>query len=57
MGKRAVADTESYTPEQTAKRRDAVIKAMIAMPPRPHNPPKMDKIKGRGRPKVKRPVE
>jgi len=30
--------TDEYSPEETARRRDAVLKAMINTPPRPHKP-------------------
>jgi hypothetical protein len=29
---------DSYSPEEAARRRDAVVKAMIATPPSPHKP-------------------
>jgi hypothetical protein len=34
---------ESYNETETAKRRDAVIKRMIAMPPKPHSEMKVGK--------------
>jgi hypothetical protein len=29
---------DTYSDEETARRRDATIRAMIAMPPKPHQP-------------------
>jgi hypothetical protein len=31
---------DTYSEEETARRRDATIRAMIAMPPKPHGPAK-----------------
>jgi hypothetical protein len=38
-------DTDNYSPEETARRRDAAIKRMIATPPTPHEPLGRDKKK------------
>jgi hypothetical protein len=38
---------DSYSEEETAKRRDATIRAMIGMRPRPHEPLAVDNSKSR----------
>jgi len=35
--------TEEYSDEETARRRDATIKRMLAMPPKPHSEMKLRK--------------
>ena len=37
-------DQDEYTEEETAQRRDAVLKRMLETPPKPHN--KVDKVGG-----------
>jgi hypothetical protein len=37
--------TDQYSKEETARRRDAVIKRMLATPPKPHSEMKMGKSK------------
>ncbi len=36
---------DSYTPEETARRRDEAIKRMLATPPKPHSEMKIGKRK------------
>jgi hypothetical protein len=38
-------DHENFSEKETAKRRDAIIKRMIAMPPKPHSEMKVGKKK------------
>jgi hypothetical protein len=45
--------TESYSEKETAERRDATIKRMIAMPPKPHSEMKVGK-KAKKKPGKKR---
>jgi hypothetical protein len=43
---------ETFTEQETARRRDAIIKRMLAMPPKPHAKMKVGKTKKKaGRPK------
>jgi hypothetical protein len=39
----AKTPTDQYSEKEAAERRDAVIKRMIAMPPKPHSEMKMGK--------------
>jgi hypothetical protein len=47
---------DSYSEEETAKRRDATIRAMIAMRPRPHGQPK-DRLAKSSRKRPKKATE
>jgi hypothetical protein len=38
---------EVYSEKEAASRRDAIIKTMIAMPPKPHSEMKLGKPKGK----------
>jgi hypothetical protein len=49
MGK----DSDQYSEKETAARRDATIKRMIAMPPKPHAKMKIGKSKAKKRAKTK----
>jgi hypothetical protein len=40
---------DQYSEQETARRRDAVIKRMLATPPKPHSEMKVGKPKGKPR--------
>jgi hypothetical protein len=42
-------DADSYNPEETARRRDAIVKRMIATPPTKHAPLKAKVKPSRGK--------
>jgi hypothetical protein len=45
-------ESEQYSPEETARRRDATIKQMLATPPKPHSEMKIGvKKKSKAQPK------
>jgi hypothetical protein len=46
---------DQYSDKETAQRRDAVIKRMIAMPPKPHSEMKVGRSRTRRATKNKRP--
>lgn len=41
------ADPDHYSEQETARRRDAVIKRMLNTPPKPHSEMKIGKRKGK----------
>jgi hypothetical protein len=41
------SDDGQYSEQETAKRRDAVIKRMLATPPKPHSEMKINERKGK----------
>jgi hypothetical protein len=43
---------ERYSEQETAHRRDAVIKRMLATPPKPHSEMKVGKSKAQPKPKA-----
>jgi hypothetical protein len=45
MAKSSHSENDQYSDKETAQRRDAVIKHMIAMPPKPHSEMKLGKKK------------
>jgi hypothetical protein len=47
--------TDQYSEKEAAERRDAVIKRMIAMPPKPHSEMKMGRNKSKKPAKAKKP--
>ena len=46
---------DSYSDEETAKRRDATIRAMIAMPPKKHEPKRGARPTSKGRARETKP--
>jgi len=40
-------DNDQYSEKETARRRDAVIKRMLATPPKPHSEMKVEKPRAR----------
>jgi hypothetical protein len=45
---------DEYSEKEAAARRDAIIKRMIAMPPKPHSEMKIGKPRGKGAASPKR---
>jgi hypothetical protein len=45
---------DQYSEAETARRRDAIIKNMIAMPPKPHTPAKSKRKLSRRKPAAKK---
>jgi hypothetical protein len=43
----ADTDASEYSPEEAARRRDAVIKLMLSKPPEPHKKPQSGAVKGK----------
>lgn len=45
MARSSAKDDESYSAEETVQRRDAALKRMLSMPPKPHADMKVGKAK------------
>jgi hypothetical protein len=47
MAKQSHPSGDSYSEQETAQRRDAMIKRMLATPPKPHSEMKLGKPRGK----------
>jgi hypothetical protein len=52
--KKAHKDGDAFSEQETARRRDAVIKLMLSKPPKPHSEMKLGKPRGKRRASPKR---